>query len=213
MLHLNLASEDEIVQKDTFNLSFSPKRVCVNQLADAVLLTTESLVYKITISGHKKTIKNLYESTYPITSASFLNGSDTKTVVISDCRNGIIKITDDSLVTEIFADLPIEWKIRKEPIMGIQSHPSHENKISCWSDASIAQLTFPNASIKGKRKLKSTDDDSEQQLKTRLIDDYRPLLFFAHLPNNSDSVVVERPWISIVENFTPAFYRSRYRAQ
>ena len=200
ILHLNISETLEISQGDSFSLSFNPRRVVFDE--GLLALSTENQVYTLTTNGKKRTIKKVYESVYPITSISIL---DSKTVAISDCRNAVIKITGD-VVNETFSELPKEWKVRKEPIMGIQSHPTILNKISCWSDASILQLTSPST----KRKLKS-EESSEIQIK--LIDDYRPLLFFSHLPNSGDSVVVERPWISIVENFPPAFYRNRYGAQ
>ena len=202
ILQLNISETLEISQGDTFSLSFNPRRVVSNISGDALALSTDRQLFLLSSNGKKRSIKKVYESAYPITSVSFI---DTKTVVISDCRNAIIKITGD-VVNETYSELPKEWKVRKEPIMGIQSHPTIPNKISCWSDASIAQITFPVS----KRKLKS---EESTDLEIKLIDDYRPLLFFSHLPNSADSVVIERPWISILENFPPAFYRSRYGAQ
>jgi WD40 repeat protein len=203
IIKLTISETLEISQGDSFSLSFNPRRVVSNVSRDLLSLSTDRQVFLLSFSnGKKNSIKKVYESAYPITSVSFL---DAKTVAISDCRNAIIKITGD-IVNETYSELPKEWKVRKEPIMGIQSHPLNPNKISCWSDASISQIIFPAT----KRKLKSEESN---ELEIKLIDDYRPLLFFSHLPNCSDSVVIERPWISIVENFPPAFYRSRYGAQ
>ncbi len=128
-------------------------------------------------------------------------------IIVADCRNSVVRIGLDGGNYDALAQLPREWKIRKEPVMGIQANPANSNKITCWTDASIAQITL----VGNKRKLGSSA--SESAVEVKLIDEYRPILFFAHLPNGVDSVVVERPWISIVENFPPAFYRSRYGAQ
>lgn len=147
----------------------------------------------------------IYESEFPITSVSFLE----EEILITDCRNSIIKISDNGRnIVDFFSDLTREWKIRKEPLMGVQAHPTQANKISCWSDSTIAQLS--NFSDSNKRK-RSTNTKSAP-IECKLIDDYRPILFFAHL-SNGDSLVIERPWLQIVENFPPAFYRSRYGAQ
>lgn len=202
MLQL-LVEDSELVQGDSLQLGFSARRVSV--AADSLALCTDNHVFLRT----KKTVKKLYESSHQITSITQIN----KQIIISDCRNAIIRISETGEAIETFAELPKEWKIRKEPIMGIQAHPTVANKISCWSDASIAQLTFPAAeSASNKRKLSKSSPENTS-VECKLIDDYRPLLFFAHLPESADSVVIERPWISIVESFPPAFYRNRYGAQ
>ena len=190
-------SVEAVNQSESVSLPVSACRVALNE-GDFIAYSSDRQVYTL---DSKNNIKLIHEASHPITAIAFLTSGS---IAISDCRNGIVRISvDGKEVTETFSSLSKEWTVRKEPIMGIQSHPIVPGKISCWSDASIAQLTFPTT----KRKT------SDPGCITKLIDDYRPLLFFAHLPNSTDSVVIERPWISIVENFPPAFYRSRYGAQ
>ena len=190
-------SIEAVNQSESVSLPVSACRVALNE-GDFIAFSSDRQIYTL---DSKNNIKLIHEASHPITAIAFLTSGS---IAISDCRNGIVRISvDGKEVTETFSSLSKEWTVRKEPIMGIQSHPIVPGKISCWSDASIAQLTFPTT----KRKT------SDPGCITKLIDDYRPLLFFAHLPNSTDSVVIERPWISIVENFPPAFYRSRYGAQ
>lgn len=207
ILNLKLDSEAAITvsQADSFNLSFNPRRISVNHSGERIALSTDRQVYVISF-GKKRSIDKVLESSHAITCVSFLKDD---ALAISDCRNSVVRVSPDGKSTiDSFEFLPKEWKIRKEPIMGIHSHPTVPNKISCWSDASILQLTFPEASAK--RKSAGISADS---MDFKLIDDYRPLLFFSHLPGGADSVVIERPWSAIIENFPPAFYRTRYGAQ
>ena len=207
IIYLNIDSQSfEIVQEDSFTLSFNPRRICVNPSGEKIALSTDRQVYTISF-GVKRTIKKLYESSHSITCVAFLKDDS---LAISDCRNAVIHVSSDGKsATDTFEFMPKEWKIRKEPIMGIQSHPTVPNKVSCWSDASILQLTFPETS----NKRKSSGKASDSMIEFKLIDDYRPLLFFSHTPEGVDSIVVERPWLAILESFPPAFYRSRYGAQ
>ena len=193
---------------ESIPLNFSPRRVGLNSRGNILALTTDREVYLVDINKRKDVKQDqaqVYNSNYYLTSVAFLADDS---VAVSDCRNAIIRINQNGESIETFDELPNDWKIRKEPIMGIQSHPTVENKISCWTDSSIYQITFP--ANNNKRKIDSSSQVLENEFK--IIDDYRPLLFFAHF-SNGDSVVIERPWISIIENFPPAFYRSRYGAQ
>lgn len=203
MIQLTL-EDSSVLQIESRPLGFSVRRVAVSSNSSALALCTDNQVHIMS----EDSVKKIYDSTHQITSIAQINNF----VVISDCRNAIIRISSSGEAHEAFSELPKEWKIRKEPIMGIQAHPTIANKISCWSDASIAQLTFPESS-NNKRKLAKSPSTASASVECKLIDDYRPLLFFAHLPGSADSVVIERPWISIVESFPPAFYRNRYGAQ
>jgi WD40 repeat protein len=203
IIHLKLDEESSsILQTRSIASPCSPSRVAISSQNSLVLCTHNRVMQKAKDAAKFATI---YESEFPITSVSFLE----EEILITDCRNSIIKISDNGRnIVDFFSDLTREWKIRKEPLMGVQAHPTQANKISCWSDSTIAQLS--NFSDSNKRK-RSTNTKSAP-IECKLIDDYRPILFFAHL-SNGDSLVIERPWLQIVENFPPAFYRSRYGAQ
>lgn len=184
------------------------RRISLNPSKTQVALCYDSKISTFSISSESITAVSSFNFDFALTALSYLNDS---TIVASDIRNAIFTITTSSKggVVETFAELPSSWKSRREPIMGIIPHPTISNKISCWTDSSIGQLTFP--AIKGNKR-KSHASSESNELVCRLVEDYRPILFFSQLPNG-DSVVVERPWISIVENFPPAYYRSRYGAQ
>ena len=144
---------------------------------------------------------NTVKLDYAITAAEFTSET---VLTLADCRNAVytVSATSGKIVSETLSELCSDWKLRREPIIGISAHPSASGKISCWTESCISQLTLPEKTAKGRK----------EDVESRLVKDYCPLIFFSHLPSG-DSVVVERPWISIVENFPPAFYRNRYGAQ
>lgn len=179
-------------------LNVSARLISVNE--STLVFCTDRKVFKV----ENDSVKEVYESSFPITAITSISNDK---IVISDSRNSLIQIGKGGQeVFDNFISLPREWKIRKEPVLGI--FKSLDERLFCWTDASIMRFCLKNTQ---KRK-KSTESTNESE-EVKIIDDYRPILFFANIPNSLDSVVIERPWISIVENFPPAFYRSRYGAQ
>ena len=164
----------------------------------ALVSTGSAFIYKV--SKRIELVESV-KLNYAITAAKFIS---VNTLVLTDCRNAVFRVCakTGNILSETLGELCTDWKMRREPIVGISAHPSVPGKISCWTESCISQVTLPDQGTKGRK----------EDIDSRLVKDYCPLIFFSHLPSG-DSVVVERPWSSIVENFPPAFYRNRYGAQ
>lgn len=138
---------------------------------------------------------------YAITAAQFTSDN---ILITTDCRNAVYTVAANTgkVISETLSELCADWKVRREPIIGISAYSNAPGKVSCWTESCISQVILPTQGTKGRK----------EEIESRLVKDYCPIIFFSHTPSG-DSVVVERPWISIVENFPPAFYRNRYSAQ
>ncbi len=199
---VRIALEDMSVV-DVTSLRSAPEYVrLVKTSSDGSLLAVASIgtvfIYKV---GKKLEFVESVKLKYAITAAEFVSEN---VMVLTDCRNAVFKVNASTgkIISETLNELCTDWKLRREPIVGISAHPTHPGKISFWTESCISQVTLPNQGTKTRK----------EEIESRLVRDYCPLLFFSHLPSG-DSVVVERPWISIVENFPPAFYRNRFGAQ
>lgn len=192
----------DMTVKDITPLPTAPERIRqVCSRDQSLALLTTNTVSLFTVGKTVKSVNTLPKHKYAITASAFVADN---VLAFADCRNAIIKVNtaNGSLISETLNELCSDWKVRREPIMGISAHGSEEGKLSCWTESCISQVTFPSGSNKKR----------SQEITSRMVKDHYPLIFFAHLPSG-DSVVIERPWMSIVENFPPAFYRNRYGAQ
>lgn len=195
---------------DTLPLASSPalvRRVTVNPSGTLVAVEAGDRVslYALT-KRHIRLAHTLPAPAFALTAIAF---TAEQTLTVADCRNALLQYdcTSGHLLGETHASLSREWLQRREPIMGIAAHPVVAGRMSCWTDGSIGQTT-----LSSDRKRRREQNDADEGSACRIINDHPQMLLFAHLPNG-DSVVVERPWMSIVEQFPPAFHRVRYGAQ
>eukprot|EP01135_Chromosphaera_perkinsii_P010028 Nk52_evm63s1992 gene=Nk52_evmTU63s1992 len=111
-------------------------------------------------------------------------------------------------------NLPKPWLEKKEKIIGIGMHPQSPSKVIFYDhkmftvvDISepvpkLESLVFGDAPKKGNKDVPSTKN-------FLCYGRYRPLLFCG-FSSESSMIVVERPWLQVMESFPPTLYRTRY---
>ncbi|KAG4106303.1 WD40 repeat-like protein [Neocallimastix lanati (nom. inval.)] len=105
----------------------------------------------------------------------------------------------------------------KSKIMGVSFNISEPNTMTLWSSEYICQidLSKPINVQTTNRKLNTEDNEKNEFKKLKqnyhfsVVTRYKQVMFMDYV-NENESVIVERPWFSILEKLPQNFYRHKY---
>jgi U3 small nucleolar RNA-associated protein 4 len=123
-----------------------------------------------------------------------------------------------------YSALPAQWK--DQTVRGLFFRKNQPSLVYLYTLTGFCEINIDSESnemhlvkVKRKRpvtlwkdavKIKEQEEESVVVVQgNKLFDCYQPILFMACL-NDSEFVVVEKPWLSVAATLPPAFYRPRF---